>query len=324
MRGVRARRFDADGHDQDLDPASDQLAVAGPRRLTWVDIDLHAGGSLDVVADALSLDERDRERVGSDGRRARLVQATGRLHITIEALEPDPDAPDEPPVRRELDLLAAPGIVVTVHRGSIDAIERFHATVSEETAYGALDPAGLLSAIADEVINDYHAAIERVERRIDELDQRALAGRGDLDILTELVAIRRRISDIRRLLAPHRIAFAALARPENAEDDGIGRPWPGLVDRLDVAITAVEALREALLGTYDIHMGRVAQRANDVMKALTILSAVLLPAVVLAGIMGMNFKHPFFDDANNLYVVLAVMAGFSASLLAAARWRGWI
>ena len=55
-------------------------------------------------------------------------------------------------------------------------------------------------------------------------------------------------------------------------------------------MAAIEALRDGLLGTFDIHMGRVSQRANDVMSALTLLSAVLLPAVVLAGVMGMNFK----------------------------------
>ena len=54
----------------------------------------------------------------------------------------------------------------------------------------------------------------------------------------------------------------------------LGQPWPGLTDRLDRALEAVENLRELLLGTFDIHMGRAAQDANDVMKALTLLSAV--------------------------------------------------
>ena len=39
-------------------------------------------------------------------------------------------------------------------------------------------------------------------------------------------------------------------------------------------MSAVEGLRECLLGTFDIHMGRVSQRANDVMKTLTLLSAI--------------------------------------------------
>jgi Mg2+ and Co2+ transporter CorA len=120
------------------------------------------------------------------------------------------------------------------------------------------------------------------------------------------------------------VAFAALARPEMELHEELGRPWPGLSDRLDRAIEAIENLRDLLLGTYDIHMGRAAHEANEVMKRLTLLSAVLLPAVVLAGVMGMNFKVAFFDDSANFWVVVAAMAVFGVGLLGAARWRGWL
>jgi Mg2+ and Co2+ transporter CorA len=71
-------------------------------------------------------------------------------------------------------------------------------------------------------------------------------------------------------------------------------------------------------------MGRAAQEANEVMKVLTLLSAVLLPAVVLAGVMGMNFKLPFFDEAGNFFLVVAAMAVFALAIILAARWRRWI
>ena len=112
--------------------------------------------------------------------------------------------------------------------------------------------------------------------------------------------MRRRIGLIRRTLAPHRVAFAALARPDMALHEELGEPWPGLTDRLDRALDAVENLRDLLLGTFEIYMGRTAQDANDTMKVLTLLSAVLLPGVVLAGVMGMNFKLSFFDARGEL------------------------
>ena len=111
--------------------------------------------------------------------------------------------------------------------------------------------------------------------------------------------------------------------PPDMEEAGVGRPWPGLVERIEGAVTTVEALRDALLGTYDIHMGRAAQRANDVMKALTVLSAIFLPAVVLAGVMGMNFGLPFFDRPENFYLVVAVMVAFGVVLVVMARIRHW-
>ena len=71
-------------------------------------------------------------------------------------------------------------------------------------------------------------------------------------------------------------------------------------------------------------MGRTAQDANDTMKVLTLLSAVLLPGVVLAGVMGMNFKLSFFDAAENFWIVIGAMVAFGAAILGVARWRGWL
>ena len=47
------------------------------------------------------------------------------------------------------------------------------------------------------------------------------------------MAIRHRVGEIRRTLAPHRTALAALARPEMRAEETVGQPWPGLVDRLE-------------------------------------------------------------------------------------------
>lgn len=87
---------------------------------------------------------------------------------------------------------------------------------------------------------------------------------------------------------------------------------------------AVEGLRDGLIGTFDIHMSRVSQRANDAMRTLTLLSAILLPAVVLARVMGMNFKLAFFETMTNVWLVIVVMLSQAATILATARVRGWL
>src|SRR6185295_6414608 len=138
-----------------------------------------------------------------------------------------------------------------------------------ETKLGALDAGTFVAAVVDEVLADYFEVVEGIEREIDRLDERALRGRPDRGVLNEIVRLR--IGLIRRIVAPHRVAFAALARPDLDVDEGAGRPWPGLTDRLDRLLEAVQNLRELLLGTFDIQMARAAQDANDVMKALTLV-----------------------------------------------------
>ena len=290
-----------------------------------VDRDADDDAVLHEVADAIRLTDADLERIAVDTGRARLTRTTDRLHLTLETLEPaDGDDNGSSLVRREIDLVAAPNLVLTVHAGEVAALHRFREGLEGETRLGMLSAGDLLSSLVDELLVGYFLLAETIERDIDALDQRALhGGRGD-DVLREIVAIRRRIGFIRRTLAPHRDALSALGLPETGMADTVGAPWPGLVDRLEAAIGATESLRDALLGTYDIHMGRMSQRANDVMRVLTVLSAVLLPGVVLAGVMGMNFKLPFFDDSANFWVVIAAMGLFAVVILSVARWRRWL
>ena len=324
--GIRARLFDADGEDRDVDPRDPDLAEIAERWLLWVDLDLDAGADLDTVAPRLSLDATERAHLEADYGRARMAHSAESIHLTLEAVEPSSDDARADLIRREIDLVARPGIVVSVHRGRVAALERFITEIEGETALGALRAADLLSSLADEVISGYHDVVEQIGEEIDRLDELALRGRSSEVVLSEIVRTRRRIGLLRSAIGPHRAALTALGRPEVGLDaeTGVGQPWPGLVDRVEGVIAAVDSLRDALIGTYDIHMARSAQHANDVMKVLTIISAVLLPAVVVAGIMGMNFQLPFFDDTRNFWVVLVAMAAFAGLLVLIARWRHWI
>jgi Mg2+ and Co2+ transporter CorA len=325
---VRARLFDADGHDSELDPSDIDLKAIRERHLLWVDIDLDLEGSVDEVHETLGLTPRDRQRLESDLGRARLDHRTDRLHLTLEALEPEDGSLDEARdvrlVRREIDLLASHGVVISGHHGPNAALERFLDAVSGETSIGSLSAADLLSSLADEVITGYQLIVEHLEQRIDRIDQLALHGQAGDDFLADLVAIRQRISLVRRTLAPHRAALAALGRPDVASGEGIGQPWPGLVERVEVTLGSVEGLRDALVGTYDIHMSLASARADHVMKVLTLVSAVFLPAVVLAGVMGMNFQIPFFDEPNNYFLVVGTMVAFGLMVIVYARWRSWL
>jgi magnesium transporter len=274
------------------------------------------------VDELLGLEIGKIQREEADAWRPQLTRTQDRIRLTVEALE---TTKGDPPglTRREIDLVGGENVVVSLHAGATQTFDRYRAGLEGETRLGVLTAGDLLSSLVDAVLDGYFLVVEVIEREIDGLDQRALHGRRGDDILGGIVDLRQRIGLVRRTLAPHRRALSTLSLPEMAVAETVGRPWPGLVDRLESAIDAIEGLRESLLGTFDIHMGRVSQRANDVMRTLTVLSAVLLPAVVLAGIMGMNFKLDFFETTTNFWVVIAGMAGLALAILAFARWRGW-
>ena len=323
--GPRARLYDADGQDREIDLDEASPDRIGDRQLVWIDLDGRERADLDRIATIVGLEPRLVARLADPPERADFTAWPDHIHLILVALEPASDDDDATRlVRRPLDLVAGRNWVVTVHDGPVRAFARFDATTEGETTLGALDAAGFLAAIADEVLADYLELVEAMEQEIDALDERALRRPRGTELLVAIVGLRRRIGFVRRTLAPHRIAFTALARPEMELHDELGKPWPALTDRLERALDAVENLRDLLLGTFDIHMGRAAQDTNDVMKVLTMLSAVLLPAVVLAGVMGMNFQPPFFSNPDNFWVVIGAMVVLAVGILLAARWRGWL
>jgi magnesium transporter len=324
---IRARLYDADRNDREVPLESGLAAKVEERQLLWIDLVGRDAGDLDRVVAAVGIGEQLRARLGEEIGRASLTQYPDHIHLVLMAMEAEGETASDHAATlnaTELDLVAGHNWVVTVHEGDMATLNRVGDAAHSDTQFGALDAAGFLASIVDETLTSYLELAEAIEREIDRLDERALRTRPRDDILVSIVALRRRIGTIRRTLTPHRLAFAALARPEMELHDELGRPWPALNDRLDRTIDAIESLRDLLLGTYEIHMGRSAQQANEVMKRLTLLSAVLLPAVVLAGIMGMNFKVGFFENSNVFWVVVGAMIIFGVSLLAAARWRGWL
>jgi magnesium transporter len=332
---VHARLFDADGTDRDFDLETNELPPVGDRRLVWIDLDERTERDLQTLADRLDLTPALVRRLATVEERPRLTQYPDHIHLSLGvmdapeaaegATDPEPRVSADVDLERvELDVVAGRDWVVTVHDGPMPAIDRILDDVEGESRLGALDAGGFLAAIVESVIVGYFHVVEGLERDIDHLDEAALRRRPREDILAAIVRMRRRVGQVRRAIAPHREAFAMLTRPDMELHEELGRPWPGLLDRLEAAVDAVEQLREALLGTYDIYMGRAGQRDSDVMKTLTILSAVLLPSVVLAGVMGMNFKLGFFDDPSNFLVVIGAMGLLAVVILGAAKLRGWL
>jgi magnesium transporter len=89
-------------------------------------------------------------------------------------------------------------------------------------------------------------------------------------------------------------------------------------------VDAAREAKESTRGSFDLLVARIGQRTNDIMKLLTLVTVILLPASVLAGVMGMNFQVGLFDLAWMFWTVIAAMLGIAVLVLAVARSRHWI
>ena len=60
------------------------------------------------------------------------------------------------------------------------------------------------------------------------------------------------------------------------------------------------------------------------MKVLTLVSVLILPGTLLAGVMGMNFKLGLFTEDVYFWVVISAIVLVAIVTLVVARMRDWI
>jgi len=316
---IRAILYQAKGDDREVDLDRDEIRISDDQ-LLWVDLDAREAADLRRAAAAVGLEPEALERLSHEDRRARILRLPDRVVLTLGAVEPD----DEEAERHEIDIVIGVNHIITAHDGPVGAVDSFRSEIGHEAELGKLDAASFTAGLIDSIFAAFFRQVEAVERAIDDLDELAIRASTSDRFLDAVVVLRRRIARLRRALAPNREALAPRERPDFERQSDVGPVWPGTIQRLERAIDGVEKARELLIGSVDLYLGRSSQRTNDVMKVLTLVSAIALPAVVLAGIMGMNFKPSFFDDPNNFWFVVGVMVAFAVAILGVARLRRWI
>jgi magnesium transporter len=244
--------------------------------------------------------------------------------VTVVA-EPDPAHPRDSPW---LTVVAAPNTVITHHHEPIAFLDDLDDQVQADSAFGLLDSQSFLATLLHVTVTSYLRTVDRIEEDVERLDDRSLRDRGNTRLLEDLVRVRARIAELRRLLARHRYVYGGLEGIVVHDEEGDGKGATALAAvaaRYGEAMLAVEGARDLVLGSFDVYSTRTAQRTNDTMKALTVVTVLLLPGSLIAGLLGMNVTVPLDPkDPRMFWIVLGGIVVLAGIITLVARRRGWL
>jgi magnesium transporter len=292
--------------------------------LLWVALRDPTEDELATVREAFDLSDEQVQRLVEPSSRASLVDAREHLHVTLYVASGEGGEP----VLRPVECVLGPNWVVTAHEAEIEVLEEFSERAKGGGQIGSLDSPSFVAAVVEWVVTSYFRAFEDVEEELEELDARIMSEipKNVADELGRLVELRRSIGTLRRALAPHREVIAALAHPELdlLSSEASAQRFAALESRVTQAVEAAREAKESTRGSFELLVARIGQRTNDIVKLLTLVTVILLPASVLAGVMGMNFKVGLFDLVWMFWAVIGAMLGIAVLVLSVARTRHWI
>jgi magnesium transporter len=224
----------------------------------------------------------------------------------------------------DFDVFFGHSFVVTVEEETCPEIQSIIQQV-QQTPTAPERPDQIFYRNMDQVVDSYLPILDHFDDSIDALEDEALENPTP-DTLSRIFENKRALAILRRVLVNTRDVTGHLQRTESPF---IARDlWPFLRDVYDhVArnLDLVETMRDLLSGTLDVYLSSVANRTNQVMKVLTVMSTIALPALVVSGFYGMNVKGlPAADSTYGVVLVILLMVGCTVLLLYLLKHFRWL
>lgn len=319
---VRAWLYDAGGTDCEV-----AIERAHPERLKraqllWVDVARLDRAAEQAIKACFGIEPRLLARITDDNRKVVLDNYGDYFALSV-LLAPD----DERDAQRCSFIIGRNWLVTLSKEASPELVADFRRQDKGETRIGRLTSTQLLAALLDWHLAAFFTKVSTIEARVDRLDEKILHEKAQGQILRDMVAIRRSISALRRILSEQRPVFYALARPDIAAllPDETNDAFHRLGERLERAIDEVERTRDVLVGSFDLFTSLSAQTTNELVKALTFATVVIGVFAAVAGLLGMNFEMALFKTGTTGFLfVVATLSILSGAALFFAKRRGWI
>src|SRR4029079_18347679 len=185
----------------------------------------------------------------------------------------------------------------------------------------------LLHQILDQVVDFYMPLVDDFDDAINSLEDRVLRlRRSSSGLLEEIMDLRRGVARLKRI--SHR-QLEVLYRMSHGEFTQIPENvlpfFRDVHDHLMRIADLAENYRDLVGGLFEIHFAVIGNKTNDIMKTLAVVSAIILPLTLIAGIYGMNFEYMLeLHSRYGYYATLGVMVLITAVLLVYFWRRGWI
>ncbi|HWB55533.1 MAG TPA: magnesium transporter CorA family protein [Gaiellaceae bacterium] len=257
------------------------------------------------------------------GQRPKLEDYDHITYIVIYGAAPEPDQDR----LVEVHCFYAESFLVTVRRDEAPASDLVRQRYARAAPH-PVRPITVFYRLADALVDSFFPAIDELDDRLQTLESEILAGDKNANIQSVL-ALRRRLVALRRVITPQRDLIAELAAGSYelpGLDDEAKRYFRDVADHLVRATEQIDVERDLLTGALDVYLSSTSNRLNVTVTQLTLIATIFLPLSFITGYFGQNFRW-LVDAIGSLgaFVVLGigVQVVSVVVLLAFFRRRGW-
>ena len=299
--------------------------IADPQNLVWVDMEAPQEAEDKILANVFHFHPLTIEDARMTRNQPKVESFAGYLFFIVHGVRLETNSYNF--ATKELDGFLGKNYVVTYHHENFRSIDKVKQQVRNSAFVCGRGADYLLHQILDELVDLYVPVVDDYDTAISDIEDRIFRSKKANDIiLEEILDLKRSIARLRRVTSKQLNVLYRISRGEFPLIEEAHLPfYRDVYDHLLRVGDLAESYRELIGGLLDIQFNVVSNRTNEIVKVLTIFSAIMLPLSVIAGIYGMNFDYmPELHTQNGFYVTLGFMVLITAGLLFYFWRKGWI
>ena len=303
--------------------------------ILWVDAEDPTEAEMQQLRNRFALDNFNLKNFEEPSLRSKIEEDEDRVNCFISFPDSQKFIPNAQATWVSLTISSK--WIVSVHKGHSNITCEIYKKISSH-GYAALSlqPSTdiLLYIFLDLILNECFLASDLVHDRLQGLSQEAgsrfrqrEANRRNLGL--EISKSREQVLRLRQFIGPLREVVGRVARGEFliVSSATLAR-FDDLYERIISLIDVVDTHREEVQDIVNLVINAQTVTTNNIVKVLTIISAIFLPLTLIAGIYGTNFGRGFSIPGSNsnfgFEVMIIAMVVVAASLIAVFRRKRWL
>jgi magnesium transporter len=293
--------------------------------LIWVDIrSLTDTQLIEQVGNGFQMHPLALEDVLNTHQRAKLEEYDNGLFFVLHNLRLEAETLEM--VSEQISLFIGSNFLVSFQEDPDDTFATIRKRAQE--GLGRIRKKGsdyLAYALVDNIVDGYYIFMDEIESQVLDLEEAMYNNGADPSCKARIFDLKRVVNQFRHRVLPLRDAVARFYRSESEIVDDANRLYlRDVVDHVAQILDSIDNQRDILDSMEALYHAESANRLNEVMRILTVISVIFMPLTFIVGIYGMNFDNmPELHWHYGYFITLGAMFLLSVAMLIYFRRKKW-
>lgn len=295
--------------------------------LRWINVTLPGKQELEYLAKEFKFHPLDLEDCASPAQRPKLDEYPHYLFLVL--IFPLYNRKTGEIVPAEVDFFISEKYLVTVHRSELFPFMQFFDECRrdlelQKRVMTASDQ--LLYEILERLLVHTFPMLDNISIDISRIQKEIFAG-NERKVVREILSTKRNIVNFRRIMQAHKAMIRRLKEKDGKFCKGkcVTIYFENLVEHTKDIWDTLENEKNTIDALQETNESLISFQLNDIMKLLTIISVVMLPAGLVANLFSTNAEYtPLIGQRGDFWILVGLMGLVALGMTAFFRKKKWL